>query len=83
MRLCVTYLLRHRFYIAIIPHHASLVYPLCWGVMPELHRKSAYMERRAALASRSDTCGPSDPGTTGRCPVLTQSYWMRSVRIAI
>jgi len=48
------------------------------GLASGLHRNSAYLVRRAALASWSDTSGATD-----NCPVLTQSCRMRPVRIAI
>ena len=43
--------------------------------MAELHRTSAYLERRAALASLSVTSGALD-----NCPVLIQSCRISSVR---
>src|SRR5215470_10047644 len=44
------------------------------GLVAGLHRNSAYLERRAALASLSVTSGTSD-----NCPVAIQSCWMTSV----
>ena len=43
--------------------------------MVELHRNSAYLLRRAALASSSDPSGALD-----NCPVLIQSCRISSVR---
>ena len=47
-------------------------------LVSRLHRNSAYRERRAALASLSDTSGRSD-----KTPVLIQSCRMSNVRNAI
>ena len=50
-----------------------------------LHRNSAYLFRRAALASATDTSGSceQEPGATDNCPVLAQSCRTRSVLITI
>lgn len=47
-------------------------------LVSKLHRNSAYLERRAALASTLDTSGHSD-----KVPVLDQSCRTSNVRIAI
>ncbi len=47
-------------------------------LVSELHRNSAYLLRRAALVSASDTSGRTD-----KTPVLTQSCRIRNVRITI
>ena len=47
------------------------------GLASGLHRSSAYLKRRAALASTSDTSGRTD-----KSPVLIQSCRMRLVRMA-
>ena len=47
------------------------------GFVSELHRNSAYLVRRAALASSLDTSGDTD-----KVPVLIQSCRMSNVRRA-
>ncbi len=46
------------------------------GLVSELHRNSAYLVRRAALASSLDTSGHTD-----KVPVPIQSCRIRSVRM--
>ena len=48
------------------------------GLASGLHRNSAYLERRATLASASDASGRTD-----KTPVLIQSCRMSNVRIVI
>ena len=55
------------------------VHPIEWdGLASGLHRNSAYLCRRAALAPLSEASG-----TTDKCPVLPQSCRSKSVRIVI
>ena len=49
------------------------------GLASRLHRNSAYLARRAALASRSDVSGDGSPGRTDKTPVLIQSCRMSTV----
>jgi len=48
------------------------------GLVSELHRNSAYLVRRAALASSLDTSGHTD-----KVPVPIQSCRIRSVRMVM
>ena len=65
--------------------HGNLLFAYCQlppaearGLVSQLHRSSAYLCRRAALASWLDTSGLTD-----KQPVLTQSCRMSNVRIVI
>src|SRR6266516_4182069 len=55
--------------------YVSYPMPLRQGLVSELHRNSAYLCRRAALASSLDTSGLTD-----KQPVLIQSCRMSNVR---
>ncbi len=48
------------------------------GLVSKLHRNSAYLSRRTALASSLDTSGPTD-----KRPVLIQSCRMSNVRMVM